>query len=218
MPGWGGTLSTLVYLHGFASGPDGHKGRHCRAWAEARGVPFHAPDLNRPTFETLTVTAQVQAVEALLASLPTPPVLVGSSLGGLVAAAVAHRGAPLRHLVLLAPAFGFARRRLDGARWAAYRHHRRLKVFHHAENRWMRLGPELLEDLPTWRDDETWTVGCPVTLLHGLHDASVPVAESLAFAARHPQARLHVVEDDHGLLKPDTLALLDTTLANAFQG
>lgn len=208
-------MSALVYLHGFASGPGGNKGRHCRAWAEVRGVAFHAPDLNRPTFEGLTVTAQVRAVEALLAELSGPPVLVGSSLGGLVAAAVAHRGAALRHLVLLAPAFGFARRRLEGERWEGYRHHRRLKVFHHAENRWMRLGPDLLEDLPAWREDETWTVGCPVTLIHGIHDASVPVVESRAFAARQPQAVLHAVDDDHGLLKPETLALLETVLAAA---
>lgn len=208
-------MSALVYLHGFASGPGGHKGRHCRVWAEARGVAFHAPDLNLPAFEGLTVTAQVRAVEALLAELSGPPVLVGSSLGGLVAAAVAHRGAALRHLVLLAPAFGFARRRLEGERWEGYRHHRRLKVFHHAENRWMRLGPDLLEDLPAWREDETWTVGCPVTLIHGVHDVSVPVAESRAFAARQPQAVLHEVDDDHGLLAPETLALLETVLAAA---
>lgn len=208
-------MSALVYLHGFASGPGGNKGRHCRAWAEARGIPFHAPDLNLPAFEGLTVTAQVQAVEALLAGLSVPPVLVGSSLGGLVAAVVAHRGAVLRHLVLLAPAFGFARRRLEGERWEGYRHHRRLKVFHHAENRWMRLGPDLLEDLPAWREDEAWTVGCPVTLIHGIHDASVPVAESRAFAARQPDAVLHEVDDDHGLLAPETLTLLETVLAAA---
>ncbi len=59
-------MSALVYLHGFASGPNGSKGSHCRAWAEARGIPFHAPDLNLPSFEELTITAQVEAVEALL--------------------------------------------------------------------------------------------------------------------------------------------------------
>ena len=208
-------MSALIYLHGFASGPDGHKGRHCRAWAEAHGVAFHAPDLNLPTFEGLTVTAQVRAVEALLAGLATAPVLVGSSLGGLVAAAVAHRGVALRHLVLLAPAFGFARRRLEGERWEGYRHHRRLKVFHHAENRWMRLGPDLLEDLPVWRDDEAWIVDGSMTLIHGVHDEAVPVAESRAFAARQPDAVLHEVNDDHGLLAPETLDLLETVLAAA---
>ena len=53
----------LVYLHGFASGPQGAKGTHCRDWAAARGIPFHAPDLNLPDFEHLTLTAQVEAVD-----------------------------------------------------------------------------------------------------------------------------------------------------------
>ena len=45
----------LVYLHGFASGPMGRKAGHCRAWCAARNIPFHAPDLNLPDFEHLTV-------------------------------------------------------------------------------------------------------------------------------------------------------------------
>ena len=101
----------LVYLHGFSSAPGGSKGSFCRRWAEARSVPFHAPDLNLPSFEALTVTAQVEAVEALLASLPEAPVLVGSSLGGFVATAALHRGSAARALILLAPAIGFPERR-----------------------------------------------------------------------------------------------------------
>ena len=61
----------LVYLHGFASGPKGAKGTHCRAWAEARQIPFHAPDLNLPDFEHLTLTAQVEAVAELVGGLTT---------------------------------------------------------------------------------------------------------------------------------------------------
>jgi pimeloyl-ACP methyl ester carboxylesterase len=208
-------MGCLVYLHGFASGPDGAKARHCRAWAEAHAISFFAPDLNLPDFEHLTLSAQVAAVEALLDELLEPAVLVGSSLGGLVGAAVAHRGAALRHLVLLAPAFGFARRRLEGPRWEGYRHHRRLKVFHHAEARWKRLGPELLEDLNHWRDDQDWCVPCPVTVIHGLKDESVPLAESRAFRDHHPHAALWEVEDDHSLLAPETLALLDRVMEGA---
>lgn len=202
----------LVYLHGFASGPEGSKGRHCRDWAAARGLDFHAPDLNLPDFEHLTLSAQVAAVEALLARLPEPPVVVGSSLGGLVGAAVAWRGAPLAHLVLLAPAFGFCRRRLVGPRWEGYRRRGHIRIFHHAEARWRSLGPELLADLPAWRDDDHWQLPVPVTVIHGCQDESVPLAESRAFVARHPGARLLEVADDHGLLAPASLALLDQML------
>ena len=75
-------MTDLVYLHGFSSGPGGNKGRFARLWAEARGIPCHAPDLNLPTFETLTLSAQVAAVEGLLQTLAAPPVLVGRFRSG----------------------------------------------------------------------------------------------------------------------------------------
>lgn len=105
-------MTAIVYLHGFSSSPRGNKGTFTRLWAKKRGLPFHAPDLNLPTFEALTLMAQVDAVEALLHGLSEPPVLVGSSLGGFIATAVAQRGAPLRSMILLAPAIHFARRRM----------------------------------------------------------------------------------------------------------
>ena len=209
-------MTALVYLHGFASGPRGRKADHCRAWAESRGIPFLALDLNLPSFEALTISAQVEAVESLLATLPEPPVMVGSSLGGVVAVAVAHRGAELKELILLAPGLGFASRRLFSTRWAGYRQHRRLPVYHHAYERWVRLGSELLDDLPTWADDETWQVRSPVVVIHGRRDEAVPVSESEAFLARHPGGVLHLLDDDHGLLRPETLKVLDLELEKAF--
>ncbi len=211
-------MTAFVYLHGFASGPTGRKADHCRAWAEAREIEFLAPDLNLPSFESLTISAQVEAVEALLAGLSEPPVMVGSSLGGVVAAAVAHRGAALKKLILLAPGLGFARRRLFSARWAGYRQHRRLPVYHHAYQRWVKLGAELLDDLPSWADDDNWQVRTQVVVIHGRMDESVPAAESEAFLARHPGGVLHLLDDDHGLLKPETLAVLDSELEMAFSG
>jgi uncharacterized protein len=208
----------LVYLHGFASGPMGRKAGHCRAWCAARNIPFHAPDLNLPDFEHLTVTAQVQAVTALVRSLAEPPVVVGSSMGGLVAAAAARDGAPAARLILLAPAFGFARRRLEGRRWAGYRRRGTMPTYHHAQAQWLELGPDLLPDLPLWRDDDQWRLPVPFTILHGRLDDTVPLAESLAFAGRHPGAVLRVLEDDHSLLAPASLAALDEALAEAFGG
>ena len=206
----------LVYLHGFASGPGGAKGTHCREWAGAHGIPFHAPDLNLPDFQHLTLSAQVAAVADLVRGLSGPPVVVGSSMGGLVAAAAARQGVPVARLILLAPAFGFARRRLSGPRWSGYRRRGTLRTYHHARAQWLTLGPELLADLPLWRDDDLWRLDLPVAILHGRRDEAVPLAESEAFVARNPGAVLRVVEDDHGLLAPASLEALDTLLEEAF--
>lgn len=210
-------MPALVYLHGFSSAPGGNKGRFSRDWAEARGIPFHAPDLNLPTFETLTLTAQVAAVEALVRALPEPPVLVGSSLGGFIATAVAHRGATLRSLILLAPAIHFARRRLTSAAWATYRERGELEVFHHAAGRPLRLGPALLRDLPSWADDDAWRIPIPTVILHGRRDEAVPLAESEAYRDRNPEVLLQTLDDDHALLAPASLERLEAALAAAFR-
>ena len=210
-------MTSLVYLHGFSSAPGGSKGSFCRRWAEARGIPFHAPDLNLPSFEALTVTAQVEAVEALLRALPEPPVLAGSSLGGFVAMAALHRGASARSLILLAPAIGFAARRLAAPQWAVYRERGEMEVFHYGEAKVKRLGPALRDDLSNWIGDEAWRITRPTTILHGRHDDAVPVEASEAYAARNPSAKLHILDDDHGLLKPASLALLEATLEEAFR-
>lgn len=209
-------MTALVYLHGFSSSPGGSKGSFCRRWAEARGIPFHALDLNLPTFESLTVTAQVEAAEALLGTLAEPPVLVGSSLGGFIATAVAHRGARLHSLLLLAPAIGFAARRMASPAWASYRETGGTQVYHYGQQRMLRLGPALRDDLPDWVDDAAWRVAAPTTILHGRHDEAVPLSGSEAFVARNPSATLHILEDDHGLLAPASLALLARVLEEAF--
>jgi pimeloyl-ACP methyl ester carboxylesterase len=216
-------MASLLYLHGFADGPKNPKGQYCHAWAEARGIVFHAPDLNVPTFESLTISAQVDTVLTLIEQSESPPVLVGSSLGGLVAVAAAHRAndqgsARLKALILLAPAFGFARRRLESDLWAGYRVRGNLPVWHFAKEQWARLGPQLLEDLPAWTREEIWRVKAPTFVLHGRKDESVPVEESEAFVNRHPDARLLILDDNHDLSATPSMDALNGILTQVFDG
>jgi len=210
-------MSALVYLHGFSSSPGGNKGSFVRRWAQAHGIPFHAPDLNLPTFETLTLTAQVEAVEALLRNLTVPPIVAGSSLGGFIATAVAQRGAALRSMILLAPAIHFARRRMASPAWAPYRERGEMDIFHHGVGRPLRLGPELLRDFARWMDDDTWRIPVPTVILHGRADEAVPLAESEAYRDRNHGTVLHVLEDDHSLLQPASLEILRSALEAAFR-
>jgi len=100
----------ILYLHGFASSPNGQKVEQLRALLGPR-YDLVAPDLNVPSFETLDFEAIVTL--ALETARDTrPEVIVGSSLGSLVALSVAGRGVDTP-LVLLAPAFGIGERWLS---------------------------------------------------------------------------------------------------------
>lgn len=98
----------VLYFHGFASSPRSAKIAALRPLLATRDVELIAPDLNVPSFEQLDFDAVVaEAARVALASAPR--VLVGSSLGALVALGVARRGSALP-MVLIAPALGVARR------------------------------------------------------------------------------------------------------------
>ena len=59
----------VIYLHGFASSRHRRKRSGSRE-LRARGVSFDCPDLNEPSFETLTVTRMIAQVDAAIARAP----------------------------------------------------------------------------------------------------------------------------------------------------
>jgi predicted esterase YcpF (UPF0227 family) len=101
-------MKSVLYFHGFASSPASAKITALRPLLAPYGIALDTPDLNVPSFERLDFEAMV--AHAMDAARRTPPsALVGSSLGALVALSVARRGIDVP-LVLIAPAFGVARR------------------------------------------------------------------------------------------------------------
>jgi len=107
-------VRTVLYLHGFASSPEGRKVTLLREALEPEGYRVTAPDLNRPSFGKLDFDAIV-AEAAKAAATEKPSVAIGSSLGALVALAAARQGALTAPLVLVAPALGFGRRWIENA-------------------------------------------------------------------------------------------------------
>jgi len=74
----------VIYLHGFASSGHSGKAAYLGERLRARGVDFHAPDLNLPDFSTLTVTRMLEQTRTLVDTATAPVTLIGSSLGGFV--------------------------------------------------------------------------------------------------------------------------------------
>ncbi len=191
----------ILYLHGFASGPDSVKGRALAERFAALAVPFVRADLTpgEDGFERSTPLTMLAEVERLTA-LHRPRVIMGSSLGGYLAALAAARHPELERAVLLAPAFRLFdrwRERLSPEDERVWRE-RGLEVDHFASGRRRRLAWSFMEDaagLPAYPE-----VRVPVLCLAGRRDALVPLEDVERFVALTPSARLVVLEDGHELL------------------
>ncbi len=184
-----------VYLHGFASGPGSSK-----AGFFSRRLPgLLIPELAGGDFERLTISGQLEIVASVAAGEPVD--LIGSSMGGYLAALYAARHAEVRRLVLMAPAFGFARRWAEVSgpekmlEWERAGH---TDVFHYGAGGMRRLGWQLMEDARRYEDFPEFTQ--PALIFHGLRDEVVQAASAREFAAAHPNARLVELDSGHELL------------------
>lgn len=189
----------VIYLHGFASGPLSRKARFFQAHLEQLGVEVHVPDLAQGDFESLTITGQLKVVEDGIGDGPVR--LVGSSMGGYLAALVAARKTScVEKLVLLAPAFGFAERwptvvgQAGMEQWLATG---KLPVFHYGEGRMRDLGLAMYEDSRAYEGEPDFRQ--PAMIFHGVNDAVVPVDASRKFSREHPNTHLIEMDSDHEL-------------------
>ena len=189
----------ILYLHGFASSPASSKARFFADRLRAAGAEVIIPDLADGDFEHLTITGQLRVIEQEAAGRPVT--LIGSSMGGYLGALYAARHPEVPRLVLLAPAFGFARRwpeRLGTEAVAEWRSTGTMEVFHYGENRQRRLASALLDDGSRYEDYPDFHQ--PALIFHGAHDDVVPVQFSQEFAANHSNATLEVLDSGHELL------------------
>jgi len=188
-----------IFLHGFASGPQSKKGNALREAFAARGVELTLPDLNAPDFAHLTYTASLAVIDA--AAGDDPVALVGSSLGGYLAARWAQLHPDrVSRLVLLCPGFDMVERwpKLLGAdaiaRWRAHG----VLTFPDGAGVPTAVHWDFITD--ALNHPPTPEVGCPTLILHGTGDEVVPIDSSRRYAATRDHVRLVELDDDHGLL------------------
>jgi hypothetical protein len=191
MPGY-------VYLHGFASSPQSSKAQYFRTQMAGRGLDLVIPALDEGDFEHLTLSRQLGVVERAVGSERC--ILFGSSMGGYLAALYAQSHAEVERVVLLAPAFDFARRwaeRLGPEQMELWKRQGWMNVFHYGEGRERQVGYELFEDAlqyPAYPE-----VKQPALVLHGVRDDVVPPERSKRFAEMRPNATLRFFESGHEL-------------------
>ena len=189
-----------VYLHGFASSPQSRKAQAFRsALLRAGAGEPGIPDLAAGDFEHLTISGQLRVLERELGSEPVR--LIGSSMGGYLAALYAVRHASVERLVLLAPAFQFPVRWAESSgpeKMREWKESGWLEVYHYADRQARRVHYGLYEDALRYELNPDF--GQPVRIYHGANDTTVPAGYSRDFAAAHPNAVFHELDSDHELL------------------
>ncbi len=195
--------AVLLYLHGFASGPSSNKARFLSSRLAAIGVPVEVPDLTpgEDGFERSTPSSMLAVAEATLARGRPPHAVIGSSLGGYLAAVLASRHPSIERLVLMAPAFRLFERwsaKLGPAQVADWRANG-LETMHYASNRSRRIGFQFFEDARGWPAFPE--VRVPALCISGTRDETVPFEDVRAFVQRTPTARLVPVADGHELMQ-----------------
>jgi pimeloyl-ACP methyl ester carboxylesterase len=196
---------SVIYLHGFASGPKSSKAVYFARELSALGVQTIIPDLNAPDFEHLTLTSQLEVTRRAIDQIPTIRriVLIGSSMGGLVATLTAPDTKNLAGLILLAPGFGLNKRwtsLLGEEALSSWKKNGSAEVFNYAAGKKLPLHYDFFDDINKYETDEL-TVSVPTLIFHGKADDTVPISESEVFAKRNQDyVQLRTMDDDHQLL------------------
>jgi uncharacterized protein len=194
----------ILYLHGFGSGPGSTKGMALARRFAAVGTAVARADLTPGAdgFERSTPLTMLAEAERALDAAPETRVLMGSSLGGYLAATLAARRPDIERVVLLAPAFRLHDRwiaRLAPDELARWRAEGGALVDHHASGRKRRIGWGFLEDaakLPPYPD-----VRQPTLCISGRRDEIVPLEDVARFVTLAPERRSLVeVDDGHELV------------------
>ena len=193
------SATRCVYLSGLGTGTRSAKADALANWLEPRGVPLQVVDLRVPDFRAMRVPAMVEAATAALGGPGDRVVVIGTSLGGYVAARLVTEPR-VAGVLLLAPVLeagvvgaghpGLARgwRALGWVPW-----------WDKTERRVRAVGASLLDDLDTLAPPPP-PGQTPVAIVHGRADRQVRVASSRRYAATHPGVVLAEVDDGHDLL------------------
>ncbi len=209
----------VIYLLGFASDPKSSKAIFFKNKLAEIGIKTHVPDLNVPSFEAMTLSSQLGVVDDVAKSIEgtTPIVIIGSSMGGLLATikaaeiqstetkAAKRSDLNLKALILLAPGFGLAKRwpQLFGEQnLDTWKERGVLDVFNYAVEKTLPLSYKFYEDIINHvTDTELLRASVPTLIFHGRADETVPFTESETFAERNPDfVTLYPLDDDHQLL------------------
>ncbi len=190
----------FVYLHGFASSPQSQKATAFKKRFSELGLPLTVPDLEGGDFKHLTISRQIRIINETLDTFPDATwALIGSSMGGYLAAVTGQLRPEVKALYLMCPGFNFIRRWRLALADEIQKGEGLIRVFNYRYNKNMELDLEIFEDAEQWEAIDFDRPGS-TRIIHGLHDETVDIEESRNFARQHSWVNLKELDSDHGLI------------------
>jgi len=202
-------VTKVLYLHGFASGPQSKKAVYFASQLSQAGIDCAVPDLNQPDFFSMTLSQQISTALSCAQKLNAKKlVLIGSSMGGLLATILAEQYLDVSALILLAPGFGIT------SRWplflgsaealATWQKNGSRNFMHYALGREAPLSYEFVRDLEkhplAMSRPEEIKLKNRALIFHGIDDQTVPYDNSAAVQSNNPGVELIKLEDNHELV------------------
>jgi len=197
-------MTTFFYLHGWLSSPQSNKAQFFKQCFLERGIDLQIPDFNQNDFYHLTLTRQIQQVQALLPN--SPVTLIGSSLGGLTALWLAQRQPQIQRLVLLAPALNLLTHcvtTMGKEQYVKWREQGEFAFYHYNFQREVLLSYAFIKDMQQYADTELQR-NIPTLILHGRFDEIIPIQTAHDFVSTRPQIQLIELRSDHNLTDVQT--------------
>ena len=191
-------MTRYIYLHGFTSSPQSGKATYFRQRFAACGVTLDVPQLDEGNFERMTMSSQAAVIDRAVGDRPS--VLLGSSLGGYLAAWYAARHQEVERVVLMAPAFFFLSRwqeRFSAREMDLWRRQGSLPIFHYGSGQDLPLAYSFIEEALSLEDEPRFTQ--PGLILHGTLDPVVPVSTSESYAQGRANITLRRFNSGHEL-------------------
>jgi uncharacterized protein len=194
-------VAHFIYLHGFASSPRSRKAVFFSERLRQLGHTVLVPDLEEGDFQGLTITRQLTVVRRSLDTLSGPCTLIGSSMGGYIAALAAHEEPRVERLLLMAPAMDMRARwvvRYGADKLAYWKAKGAAPTYHHAYGEERLIGYGLYEDMA--HHDSNPPVHVPTLAFMGRRDSVVEPEAVERWAAAQAVVQLRWLDSDHELI------------------
>ncbi len=193
----------IIYLHGFASSPASKKAEIFKTRFGQLSIPLIVPDLQEGNFKALTISSQVRVVQKIIDSRAGRRfAVIGSSMGGYLAALLAQLNADVEALYLMAPGFNFIERwkkNLFNIPPESFQLPEFIDVFHYGYNKNVTMSTGIFKDAEKW-EGLSLDRQLPTRIAHGLHDDTVDINVSREFVKDRPWRSLAELDSDHSLL------------------